>query len=172
MGLAQSAVEGGPEMLDDKPLRDDVLHLLRGGNAHVSFEKAVANMPEDLRGKKPRGIPYSPWQQLEHIRICQWDILEYIRNPHHKSPEWPEGYWPEGASPARNAWAKSVKAFQADRQALLDMAADPSTDLLARVPADPDGPTILHELLLVAEHNAYHLGQLIVLRRLLGVWRE
>ena len=160
-------------MPDDKALRGDMLHLLRGGNAHVSFEKAVANLPEDLRGKKPRRAPYTPWQQLEHMRIAQWDILEYIRNPQHISPEWPDGYWPgEAAPPARNAWAKSVKAFQADRQALLDLAADPSTDLLARIPHVPDGPTILHELLLVADHNTYHLGQLIVLRRLLGAWRD
>ena len=157
-------------MPNEKALRDDVLLLLGGGRAHVSFENAVANLPEDLRGKKPRGVPYSPWQQLEHMRICQWDILEYIRNPKHVSPEWPDGYWPKEAAPARNAWAKSVKAFQADRQALLDMAADSSTDLLARTPADPDGPTILHELLLVADHNAYHLGQLLLLRRLLGAW--
>jgi hypothetical protein len=160
-------------MPDDKALREAVLTLLGGGRAHVSFEKAVANLPENLRGKKPRGAPYTPWQQLEHMRICQWDILEYIRNPQHVSPEWPAGYWPrEAAPPARNAWAKSVKAFLADRQALLDLAADRSTDLLARVPADPEGPTILHELLLVADHNAYHLGQLIVLRRLLGAWRD
>ena len=159
-------------MPDAKALRDDVLHLLRGEGAHVSFEKAVANVPEDLRGKKPRGAPYTPWQQLEHMRIAQSDILEYIRDPQHISPKWPEGYWPGEAPPARNAWAKSVKAFQADRQALLDLAADPSTDLLARVPHDPEGPSILHELLLVADHNAYHLGQLIVLRRLLGTWRE
>ena len=159
-------------MSDDNALREDVLLLLRGGRAHVNFEKAVANLPEALRGKKPRGLPYTPWQQLEHMRIAQWDILEYIRNPQHISPEWPTGYWTGEAPPSRTAWAKSVKAFQVDRQALLDMAADPSTDLLARVPADPEGPTILHELLLVAEHNAYHLGQLIVLRRLLGVWRE
>jgi uncharacterized damage-inducible protein DinB len=159
-------------MPEDKVLRDEVLHLLRGGNAHIGFEQAVANMPEALRGKRPRGTPYTPWQQLEHMRIAQWDILEYIRNPHHKSPEWPEGYWPGEAAPARTAWAKSVKAFQADRQALVDFAADPATDLLARIPADPDGPTILHELVLVADHNAYHLGQLIVLRRLLGAWRE
>ncbi len=159
-------------MSDDNALREGVLLLLRGGRAHVSFEKSVANLPEALRGKKPRGLPYTPWQQLEHMRIAQWDILEYIRNPQHISPEWPTGYWPGEAPPSRTAWAKSVKAFQADRQALLDMAADPSTDLLARVPADPEGPTILHELLLVADHDAYHLGQLIILRRLLGAWRE
>ncbi len=160
-------------MPDDKALREAVLTLLRGGRAHVSFEKAVANLPEDLRGKKARGAPYTPWQQLEHMRIAQWDILEYIRNPQHVSPEWPEGYWSgEAAPPARNAWTKSVKAFRADCQALENLATDPSTDLLARVPHDPEGPTILHEMLLVADHNAYHLGQLIVLRRLLGAWRE
>ncbi|MBI2001639.1 MAG: DinB family protein [candidate division NC10 bacterium] len=160
-------------MPDDKALRAAVLTLLRGGSAHISFEKAVANLPEDLRGKKPRRAPYTPWQQLEHMRIAQWDILEYIRSPQHISPAFPEGYWPgKAAPPARNAWAKSVRAFQADRQALLDLATDPSTDLLVRIPHVPDGPTILHELLLVADHNAYHLGQLIVLRRLLGAWRD
>lgn len=159
-------------MPDDKALREAVLTLLRGGRAHVSFEKAVANLPEDLRGKKPRGTPYTPWQQLEHMRIAQRDILEYIRNPHYVSLKFPDEYWPGEASPARNAWAKSVKAFRADVQALQDLAADPSTDLLARVPHDSEGPSILHELLLVADHNAYHIGQLIILRRLLGAWQK
>ena len=160
-------------MPDDKALREDVAVLLRGGRAHVGFEQAVASVPVGLRGKKPRGAPYTLWQQLEHMRIVQWDILEYIRNPHHVSPKWPEGYWPEEPSPAGNAWAKSVKAFQVERQALLDLAANPSTDLLERIPpGDPDGVTILHELLLVADHNAYHLGQVVMLRRLLGAWRE
>ena len=159
-------------MVGDTALREGVLHLLRGGNAHVHFEKAVGKLAEDLRGKKPRGVPYTPWQQVEHMRIAQWDILEYIRNPKHVSPEWPAGYWPAAAPPRRTAWAKSVKGFQTDRQALLDMAADPSTDLLGRIPADPEGPTILHELLLVADHNAYHLGQLVLLRRLLGAWED
>jgi len=160
-------------MSNDQALREDVLVLLRGGRAHVGFERAVANLPEDLRGKKPRGAPYTPWQQLEHMRICQWDILEYIRNPQHISPDWPQGYWSKEASPARGAWAKAVKAFQADRQALVDLAANPSTDLLTRVPpGDPEGVTILHELLLVADHNAYHLGQIVILRRLLGAWGE
>ncbi len=159
-------------MATDKPLRDEMLWLLRGGRAHVGFKKAVSNLPGALRGKKPRSMPYSPWQQLEHMRICQWDILEYIQNPRHVSPEWPAGYWPHPAPPSKSAWSNSVRAFEADLKALEEMAADPSTDLLARVPADPDGPTILHELLLVADHNAYHLGQLIVLRRLLSAWEE
>jgi hypothetical protein len=160
-------------MPDDKALREDVAVLLRGGRAHVGFEQAVAGVPVGLRGKKPQGAPYTLWQQLEHMRIVQRDILEYIRNPHHVSPKWPEGYWPEEPSPAPNAWAKSVKAFQAERRSLLDLAANPSTDLLERIPpGDPDGVTILHELLLVADHNAYHLGQVVMLRRLQGAWRE
>jgi len=160
-------------MRDDKALREAVLTLLRGGRAHVSFDKAVANLPAELRGKTPRGAPYTPWQQLEHMRICQWDILEYIRNPQHVSPEWPTGYWPRtAAAPTRTAWAQSVKAFRTDLRALEELAADPATDLLARISHDPEGPTILHELLLVADHTAYHLGQLVVLRRLLGAWRE
>ena len=159
-------------MARDKALVDEVLWLLRGGHAHVGFKKAVARMPQDLRGKKPRGAPYTPWQQLEHLRISQRDILEYMRDPKHVSPEWPAGYWPAPVPPATGAWAGSARAFEADLKALEAMASDPSTDLLATVPADPDGPTILHELLLVADHNAYHLGQLIVLRRLLGAWED
>jgi hypothetical protein len=159
-------------MPSNKALRDEVVWLLRGGHAHVGFKNAVAGMPATLQGKKPRGAPYSPWQQLEHLRICEWDILEYIRNPKHVSPAWPAEYWPAPAPPVRGAWAKSVRAFEAGLRALIKMAQDPSKNLLARVPADPDGPTILHELLLVADHNAYHLGQLIVLRRMLGAWED
>jgi hypothetical protein len=159
-------------MASDRALREAVLILLRGGRAHITFEKAVAGFPEDLRGRKPRGLPYTPWQQLEHMRLAQRDILEYIRNPRYVSLKFPEEYWPAQASPPRNAWSASVKAFLADRQALEEMATDPATDLLARVPHDPEGPSILHELLLVADHSAYHLGQLILLRRLLGAWRD
>jgi len=158
-------------MATQDALREDVLWLLSGGRAHVGFQRAVADLPEALRGKKPRGTPYTPWQLLDHMRVCQWDILEYIRDPDHVSPEWPEGYWPE-AVPARGAWDKSVRAFQADLRALKALVSDPSTNLLAKVPNDPDGPTILHEVLLVADHNAYHLGQLIVLRRMLGAWKD
>ena len=159
-------------MPSNKALRNEVVWLLRGGHAHVGFKKAVGGMPGTLRGKKPRGAPYTPWQQLEHLRICQRDILEYIRNPKHVSPAWPAEYWPAAEPPAREAWAKSARAFEADLNALIRMAEDPAKDLLARVPADPNGPTILHELLLVADHNAYHLGQLIVLRRMLDAWED
>ncbi len=156
----------------DRALREDVRHLLGGRGAHVEFKRAVAGLEWALRGKKPRGLPYSPWQQVEHMRICQRDILDYIRDPRYVERTWPDEYWPAAEPPARDAWDKSVKAFEADLRTLQDMVADPSTDLLARVPYDPKGPTILHEILLVADHNAYHLGQLIVLRRLLGAWTD
>jgi hypothetical protein len=164
--------EGTMAMATSKALRDEVAWLLKGGHAHVGFKKAVARMPEAVQGKKPGGAPYSPWQQLEHLRISQRDILEYIRNPKYVSPAWPADYWPVAAPPNREAWGKSVRAFEADLRALEAMAEDPVTDLFARVPSDPDGPTTLHELLLVADHNAYHLGQLIVLRRMLGAWED
>ncbi len=153
--------------MTDNRVREEAVFLLGGGRAHISFDKVVAGFPEALRGKKPARAPYTPWQQLEHMRIAQWDILEYVRNRNHVSPSWPDGYWPAEEPPSRPAWAKSVKAFKADRQALCDLAADSATDLLARVPYDPEGPTILQELLLAADHNAYHLGQLMLLRRLL-----
>ncbi len=153
--------------MNETALREEVLFLLGGGRAHISFDKVVAGFPEALRGKKPAHAPYTPWQQLEHMRIAQWDILEYMRNRDHVSPEWPEGYWAPEQPPSRTAWAKSAKAFKADGQALRDLAGDPALDLLGHIPADPEGPTVLHELLLVADHNGYHLGQLMLLRRLL-----
>lgn len=159
-------------MKGDKGLREDLLHLLGGRGAHVEFKRAVADLDANLRGAKPQGAPYTPWQQVEHMHISQWDILEYVRNPKHVSPKWPEGYWPPEAPPNAEAWDRSIKAFQADLRALERLVGDPRTDLLARVPHDKKGPTILHEVLLVADHNAYHLGQLIVLRRTLGAWRD
>jgi len=155
-----------------KALRDDVLHLLRGRGAHVSFENAIAEMPLEFQGQKPAGAPYTPWQQLEHLRMAQRDILDYVRDPHYVEKNWPDDYWPQETPPSPTAWDDAVKAFKADRAAFVKLAADPRTDLLARVPHDPKGPTILHEALLVADHNAYHLGQLIVLRRALGAWRD
>jgi hypothetical protein len=156
----------------DKALREHRLYLLRGGGAHLDFEAAVADLPADLRGVKPVGLPHSPWRLLEHLRICQWDILEFSRNPRHVSPQFPEGYWPKGDGPPdAAAWDRSVEAFRADLQAMEDLVADPATDLFARIPHG-QGQTILREALLVADHNAYHLGQLVVVRRLLGAWSE
>ncbi len=151
-------------------LRDHVLYLLRGGGAHVGFDKAVADLPPGLRGAKPTKLPHTPWRLLEHMRIAQWDILEFTRNPKHTSPSFPDGYWPKGdAPPNAGAWDRSVSAFRVDLQAMQDLVADPKTNLFAPLPHG-EGQTVLREALLIADHNAYHLGQLIVVRRLLGAW--
>lgn len=156
----------------DQALRDHLLYLLRGGGAHLDFDRAIADLPPDLRGVKPAGLPHSPWRLLEHMRIAQWDILEFCRNAHHVSPEFPDGYWPLGDSPPdAKAWDRSISAFRADLKAMQELVADPATDLFAPIPHG-DGQTILREALLVADHNAYHLGQLVIVRRLLGAWEE
>ena len=152
-------------------LRQHVINLLNGGNAHATFDAAVKNFPPELRGKKPKGAEYSAWQLLEHLRIAQWDILEFSRDPKHQSPEWPSGYWPaKPAPPDDKAWDKSVRAFRRDLKELCDMVADEAVDLFARIPLG-DGQTVLREALLVADHNAYHIGQLVLVRRLLGAWK-
>jgi uncharacterized damage-inducible protein DinB len=151
-------------------MRAAIARLLEWEDAHVGFEKAVAGLPPGLRGQAPDGLPYSPWQLLEHIRLTQHDILEFCRNPSYEELDWPADYWPKSASPpSAGAWDKSVAAVRQDREALKQLALNPSMDLLARVPAG-DGQTYLRELLLVADHTAYHLGELVVVRRALGAW--
>jgi hypothetical protein len=153
-------------------LREHLIYLLKGGGAHLGFDKAVAGLPKELRGARPPGVPHTPWRLLEHLRIAQWDILEFTRNPRHASPPWPEGYWPAGDAPPDDvAWDRSVAAFHADLQAMQDLVADPATDLFTPLPHG-QRQTVLREALLVADHNAYHLGQLVVVRRLLGAWEE
>lgn len=155
----------------DPDLRQHVINLLKGGNAHATFDDAVKNFPPELCGKKPKGAEYSAWQLLEHLRIAQWDILEFSRDPKHQSPEWPSGYWPaKPAPPDEKAWDKSVRAFRTDLKELCDMVADEAVDLFARIPHG-DGQTVLREALLAADHNAYHIGQLVLVRRLLGSWK-
>ncbi len=157
-------------MNTDRTLREHLLDLLRGGGAHLDFEAAIADLPPELRGARPAGVPHTPWRLLEHLRIAQWDILEFSRNPRHVSPKFPDGYWPEGdAPPDPAAWDRSVAAFRADLRAMQDLVTDPATDLFAPIPHG-DGQTVLREALLVADHNAYHLGQLVVVRRALGAW--
>jgi uncharacterized damage-inducible protein DinB len=153
-------------------LREHLLYLLKGGGAHLNFDKAIADLPVELRGAKPPGVPHTPWRLLEHLRIAQGDILEFTRNPRHVSPPWPEGYWPAGDGPPdTGAWERSVAAFRADLRAMQDLVADPATDMFTPLPHG-EGQTALREALLVADHNAYHLGQLVVVRRLLGAWEE
>lgn len=155
----------------DKALREQLLTLITGGNAHADFEDAIRNLPAELRGKIPKGAEHSPWQLLEHMRIAQWDILEFSRDAQHKSPKWPEEYWPATpAPPDEKAWDKSVRAFRRDLKAMCALVGDPATDLYAQIPHG-SGQSILREALLVADHNAYHIGQLILVRRLLGAWK-
>jgi hypothetical protein len=157
--------------VNDKSLRDHLLELLKGGKAHLDFDAAIKGLPANLRGKRPKGSPHSPWELVEHLRIAQWDILEFSRNAKHKSPAWPEGYWPKTPAPSSAAqWTKAVRAFRSDLGAMCALVAAPSTDLFAPIPHG-DGQTILREALLIADHNAYHLGQLVLVRRLLGAWK-
>lgn len=157
-------------MKNDQSLRKHLLFLLNEEGAHANFESAIKAMPVELRGKKPKGSPHSAWELLEHLRIAQWDILDFTRNPDYQHRTWPEGYWPATpAPPDEKAWDKSVRAFRRDLKAISGLVADPATDLFAKIPHG-DGQTILREALLVADHNAYHLGELVLLRRLLGAW--
>jgi hypothetical protein len=156
----------------NRSLRQHLLYLLQGGGAHAKFDEVVAGIPPKLRGQKPAGLPHSLWMLLEHMRIAQWDILEFSRNPKHVSPRWPEGYWPRTEAPPNSAaWNASIKKLRQDLKAMQTLVKNPKTDLFARIPWS-DGQTILREALLVADHNAHHLGQMLDARRLLGAWPE
>lgn len=155
---------------NDGALREHVVNLLTLGHAHATFDQAVKGLPEQMRGRVPKGAEHSPWQLLEHLRIAQRDILEFTRNPKHVSPAWPEGYWPKEKGPAsEKGWEQSVRAFKRDLKEMVELVRDEKKDLFAKIPHG-DGQTILREALLVADHNAYHVGQLVLVRRLLGAW--
>ena len=153
----------------DKLLRDHVLYLLSDGGAHTDFDHAMGDWPVQLAGAKVANFPHTAWMLLEHMRIAQWDILEFSRNPKHVSPSWPEGYWPNSeAPPSEKAWKDAISAFKKDLRAMEQLVANPRTDLYANLPWG-DGQTILREALLVADHNSYHLGQLVMLRKAIGI---
>jgi hypothetical protein len=154
----------------DRSLRQHLVEVLQGGHAHVTFDAALKNLPAALRGKRPKGAEHSPWEILEHLRIAQWDILEFSRDPKHESPDWPTGYWPSSQAPAdEKAWDKSVGAFRRELKAMCDLVQSESTDLFAKIPHG-SGQTILREALLAADHNAYHIGEMVLVRRLLDAW--
>jgi uncharacterized damage-inducible protein DinB len=154
--------------MSDDALRAHVLRVLEWQDAHVGFEAVVEGLPPELRGTQAKGLPYSAWQLLEHMRITQHDILDFCRNAAYVEMKWPNDYWPKSAAPSDGiSWEESVAAFQRDREALKQLVADPKVDLFAKI---PHGQTYLREALLAADHNAYHLGQLVVVRRLLGIW--
>ncbi len=151
----------------DRLLRGHLLYLLRGGGAHVKCEEALKDFPEELFNARAAGVPFTPWQLLEHVRIALWDIVEFSLRASHVSPAWPEGYWPEpGQEAGPGDWEETVEAFRADLAAVCALVEDPASDLVALIPHGT-GQTLLREALLVADHNAYHLGALVTLRRAL-----
>jgi len=167
-----SLLERGGIMNKDEIVREQLLSLLQGGNAHMSFDQAVADFPLDEVNTHPPNVPYTPWRLLEHMRIAQWDILEFIRNPNHVSPEWPEGYWPAPDEQAdESQWKETINRFQADLQALQEIVKDPDTDLYAPLPHG-EKYNILREILIVADHNAYHIGEFALLRQVMDTWPE
>jgi uncharacterized damage-inducible protein DinB len=156
--------------MNETAVRELLSRSLWWEDAHAGFEAAVDGIPLELQGKQPAGLPYSPWQLLEHLRITQHDILDFCVNPKYEEMTWPGDYWPKSAAPPdAAAWAASVAQYQRDRQALQALAHDASIDLNAKIPHG-SGQTYLRELVLVADHTAYHVGQLVLVRRLLGIW--
>jgi hypothetical protein len=156
--------------MSESGLRKQVSKTLDWHDAHLDWPEALKDFPAKLRGARPPGTAHSAWELLEHVRIAQWDILEFSRNPRHVSPDFPAGYWPKSpVPPSAAAWQRSVRAFFRDRRAMQKLVASSTTDLFAPIPHG-SGQTVLREALLVADHNAYHLGQFVLLRRLLGAW--
>ena len=152
------------------PLREHVLNLLTVRQAHCTFEDAVAQMPSARRGDRPDDLPYSVWELVEHLRRAQRDILVYCRDPDYAPHEWPDDYWPDTAAPPNEeAWDQAVAGVVEDRDALCDLVRDETLDLYDTVPSS-DEHTYLREMLLVADHNAYHIGQIVSVRRQLGLW--
>jgi len=179
LGARRRGKSGGTRVAGRKPmnehealLREQLVSLLKGGGAHIQFMDAVENFPAAKRGTYAQGLAHTGWQLLEHVRIAQWDILEFSRNGAHVSPEFPEGYWPKAPGPvSEEEWNKTVEAFQRDLREMIKLVENPRTDLYAKI-AHGQGQNILREALVLADHNAYHLGQLVDLRRALGSWPE
>ena len=158
--------------MSDKAVRALLGRALAWQDAHATFDDAVADIPVDLRGTRPANLPYSAWELLEHLRITQRDILDFCVDADYQEMKWPDDYWPPSPAPESDAaWQGSIRAFVADRGALQKLAADASVDLDAKIPHG-SGQTILRELVLVIDHSAYHVGQLVLVRRLLGAWKR
>ena len=156
----------------DQSLRNHLRKLLIGRQAHVQAEEALTGVPFALQGTRPEEAEHTPWEVLEHLRIAQWDILEFSRDAQHVSPGFPEGYWPEAATPpGEPAWGESCGRFKTDLLEMVGLATDPTRDLITPFPHG-SGQTLLREALLIADHNAYHLGEMVLLRRVLGCWGE
>jgi hypothetical protein len=153
-------------------VRKQLISLLTDSNAHQSFDDAVKDLPAELRGVKPDNLPYSIWQLVDHIRIVQWDILEFSRDPSHQSPPWPAGYWSkEIAPPDEGAWQQALDQIRQDRDAFIALLNDPKQDLYGPF-AHGNGQNLLREAILIGDHNAYHIGEIIIVRRLLNAWKK
>jgi len=159
------------EATQRKTMVAELIQHIQKGNAHVSFEASVARLPARLRARTPGSLPYNIWQLVEHIRITQWDIVEFCASAAHESPPWPAGYWPEAVPEeiSDDAWEKSLAQIGEDRTRFIKLLQDPGRDLLEPF-AYGDGQNLLREALLIIDHNAYHVGEIIVVRRLLGDW--
>jgi uncharacterized damage-inducible protein DinB len=165
-------VEEAMPMPSTDPLRSQLSQYLAWKEAHAGFDAAVKDVPFELQGRQPAGLPHSPWQLLEHLRIAQDDILDFCRNPNYVHKKWPDDYWPKNpAPPDARAWEQSVAAYRRDREAMQQLTTDPAVDLFARIPHG-DTQTYIREVLLIADHASYHVGQLVLVRRLLGDWTE
>ncbi len=161
-----------PSTKTKDPLREHLVKVLDWHDAHATFDNAVAGIPPLLQGKQPAGLPYSPWQLIEHLRLTQFDILDFCINPKYVELEWPKDYWPENESPpSAAAWTESIAAYKKDRDQLKKLCANGKIDLFEKIPHGT-GQTLLREILLVADHTAYHLGQMIAVRRQLQNWKE
>ncbi len=157
--------------MSDQQLRAQLVNLLTLPQAHMTFEDAIRDFPADHINTRPQGVEYTFWHLLEHLRICQWDILDYIRNPNYQHMAWPREYWPEPSAVTNEAgWNNTAALFLADRAALVALVQDPQTDLYRPIPHGYDGHNILREILVVADHNAYHIGELGILRQIEGIW--
>lgn len=168
MGIYEK--KGEEAMKTNDVIREQLLALLRGGNSHMSFDQAVAEFPMEAINREPPNVPYTPWQLLEHLRIAQWDVLEFIRDPNHKSPAWPDEYWPErSAQSGADTWEQTIAEFHADLRDLQEMVKDRETDLTAPIPHAPEY-TVFREILIVADHNAYHIGEFAILRQVMDTW--
>lgn len=153
-----------------KALRKQLLDLLRGGHAHMPLDEAVAEFPMDAINVKPPNVPYTPWHLLEHIRITQWDIVEFVRDPKHVSPSWPEGHWPApDATADERGWQTTIAAVRQELHEFEELVADPATDLTATLPHAP-GYNVVREVLTLVDHNAYHIGEFAILRQVMGTW--
>lgn len=157
-------------VIETDVLREQILALVDGLDARMPFDAAVADFPAEAINAFPPNVPYTPWHILEHLRITQWDILDYIRNRSYVEPSWPEAYWPaRDATATPEQFAATIDGFKSDNEALHDLVADAATDLLAVIPNTP-GHTILRELRVVSDHNAYHIGEFAILRQVMGTW--